>query len=159
VSWGIVAIPRRPGETRRGSVERVYASGEVIELVDAFPQVRTLPGEPEQRADLTPADRRWMRTARGLLEEFRPGWEITTEEATSPVLENATAPLWVVLDWNTATFHDARSGQPDGEQWKFWWRTVRAFARIPATLFDPDTSEVVATSLSSADARERYRWM
>jgi hypothetical protein len=47
----------------------------------------------------------------------------------------------------------------DDEEWAEWWGVLRALARYPAIVVDPDTDELAATSLSAAAARERYAWV
>jgi hypothetical protein len=166
MGWGGVdAIPRRAGESSRQAVDRVYAGGRYIELVDGVPVMGTIPGEAEPHDTVTADDHAWTERAIGLLERQRPGWQLVdsfTPRASEwprwQVLEHPTAPMWVTVDIDSATFRYARSDETPDDEWRFWWRTLRAFARLPAAIFEPDTSDLIVMSLSTAIARARYDW-
>ncbi len=167
MSWGgVEAIPLLPGESRRAAVDRVYSDGWVLEIGPDGPGLRPMGGEGIDHTHVTRAQRAWMRAAAELLEELRPGWTVVNEIKAegrrwpwAQDLEHSEASMRVELMTRTITFHHRRSRCVDDQEWRFWWRTIRAFAAWPAAIFHPDTSEIVATSLSARAARERYNWL
>jgi hypothetical protein len=167
VSWGGVdAIPLLPGESRRQAVDRVYAGGTVIEGDRDQMTIGTTPGPERDTTRGGRSQHAWMVQAATILEELRPGWTVVREHhepGQALAVEPSTGkPGGVNVGAGVAdciTFRWVRECYVDDAEWRFWWRTIRRSARLPAALFDPDTYELVVTSLSAAAARERYNWI
>ena len=168
MSWsGIEAIPLLEGETRKVAVERAYEGGILIVATEGDVTMEPIGSpKPEEPTTLvTRAQRQWMLQAAQILEDIRPGWTITDEHhnegrkwPTFQKLEHPTASMWVEVDREVATFR-ANSDDVDDEEWAFWWRTIKQFAKLPAAIFHPDEYEMIATSLSAKAARARYGWV
>jgi hypothetical protein len=167
VSWGGVdAIPLLPGESRRQAVDRVYAGGTVIEVDRDQMTIGTIPGPERDTTRVSRSQHAWMVQAATVLEELRPGWTVVHEHRepgrrwpSSQQLENSEGSMWAQVWTDCITFRWVRESYVDDAEWRFWWRTIRRFARLPAAIFHPDTYELVATSISADAARDRYNWI
>ena len=167
MGWGgIDAIPLLPDETRAAAVDRVYAGGALIVLdSNAVPHMASYSGVSRDRTKVTKAERQWMLDAVDTLEEVRPGWTVTTSEVPAGrrwpdalSLEHPKSIMVVEVAPDYANFK-SYGGEADEEEWRFWWRILRRFARRPCAIYDPDCSQLVTMSLSAPDARERYAFV
>ena len=166
MGWsGIEAIPLLPGESRRDAVDRVYSDGWVLEADENGPTLTPVGGPERDHTRVSRSQRQWMVDAVGILEELQPGWSVVSQYQEPDRrwpwcldLENPGAPMLVELVPEVATFRYASTELSDDDEWKFWWRTIKRFTRIPSVIFHPDESEMIAGSLSATEAWRRYNW-
>jgi hypothetical protein len=165
VSWsGVDLIPRRPGESKAEEVARVYAGGTAISFDDYDVIIEPIPGAERDVTRITGDGRRRMLHAIQLLQTMDPTFHIV-HEAIEPgrrwpwyldvVADDA--PLWATVYQDCTTIRP--DGQPSSDDdWRFWWRTIRLFARDGCAVYVGDDSELVAASLPAERARQRYFW-
>ncbi len=170
VGWtGVELIRRYPGETKRAAVDRAYVGGVSVGVVDDALQYRVLPGTPaDERVRLD--DRRFMLGAISIVQRVVPDLR-TVDERVEPrrrwpsmiVLAANDAPYVVQVEREVITLRpswNADGSRPGGDEvWAAWWTTVKSLVELGCVAFEPDESAIIATSLSSSEARTRYRWV
>jgi hypothetical protein len=146
------------------------AGGIEILQTERGPVMRSLPSTDRRPFSVVSAqERRWMLDALHTLQRLDTSFAIT-EEKRKPAkrwpydltVESEAAPLWASIDRQAATLRPVRGyryTENRDAEWHFWWRCARAFASMGCVVWEPDSSEIVATSLSFASARDRYRWL
>lgn len=155
-----------PGEKRSAAVERVYAGGWTIGVDDGDLVIEPIPGPVGDHTVVSRAERAWMLRATEIMQVLRPGW-LVVHELREPgrrwpwlvQLEHPDGSMWIELWSEHITFRWVNDSPVDDDEWAFWWRTIRRFAALPSAIFEPDSSELVATSMSARAARDRYNWL
>jgi hypothetical protein len=170
MGWCVEAVLRLPGESPREAIARVMAGGIEILMTEDGPMMRSLAPIDRRPIDVVSGrERRWMLDAVQTLRRVDTSFVMTAQERNPArrwpyelTVESETAPLWVSVDRQAATLWPVRGyryTENRDAEWRFWWRCARAFASMSCLVWEPDSSEIVATSMSSAAARDRYNWL
>lgn len=154
MSWGGVdLIQRRPGESDRSAIDRLYGPDDELLPDDADVTALYEVWDAEQRSTLTTEQLRWRDNVLESLEQLRAGWRVVESpdddvplaynvlrlEHPDLVLSVSIGAFWANL--NVSDRRPAAANEND-----LWWDVIERLGNEGCLMFVPDGGDTIERS-------------